>query len=107
MLAPLCRMGGTVLPGLFKGATIVVTPELNPVETLALIERHRVTVLLKGPLLFRILLEALGDREADLASLRFCICGGDTVLKSLIWAWPRSGCSVSARVRAHRSSPAG
>jgi long-chain acyl-CoA synthetase len=55
-LAPLYRLGGlgvTVLPGLFKGATIVVTPETGPAEILDIIERHRVTVLFGAPALFQ------------------------------------------------------
>jgi fatty-acyl-CoA synthase len=89
-LAPLYRLGGlgvTVLPGLFKGATIVVTPETGPAEILDLIERHRVTVLFGAPALFQDLLAVVGERKPDLSSLRFCICGGDTIPDQLVRNW--------------------
>jgi fatty-acyl-CoA synthase len=88
--APLFRMGGlgvTVLPGLFKGATIVITPTVVPDEIPGLIERHRVSVLFGSPRYFQALDEALARRRADLSSLRFCICGGDTVPETLIRGW--------------------
>lgn len=89
-LAPLYRMGGlgvSVLPGLFKGATVVVTPQVDPDGILDLIDRHGVTVLFGSPSLFRALLDAHKVRKTNLSSLRFCICGGDTVPESLIEGW--------------------
>jgi fatty-acyl-CoA synthase len=88
--APLFRMGGlgvTVLPGLFKGATIIITPSVVPEDIPGLIERHRVSVLFGAPAYFQALDRALGGRPTDLSSLRFCICGGDTVPESLIQRW--------------------
>lgn len=89
-LAPMYRMGGlgvSVLPGLFKGATVVVTPRTDPDETLDLIDQHHVTVLFGSPALFKALLNAHKVRKTELSSLRFCICGGDTVPESLIQDW--------------------
>ena len=50
--APFFRVGGTgvnVLPVLFMGGTVVVPEDVEPDRTLALIERHRVTVGFAGP----------------------------------------------------------
>jgi fatty-acyl-CoA synthase len=92
--APLYRMGGlgvSVLPGLYKGATVVITQESDPIGLLRLIEHRRITVLFGNPDLFRALLASSEIYNADLSSVRFCICGGDTVPESLIRAWLARG----------------
>jgi fatty-acyl-CoA synthase len=93
-VAPLYRLGGlgvVALPGLFKGAELVVTPSVDPDELLSVIERHRVTVLFGSPGLFRALLESPRAAHAELSTLRFCICGGDSVPEALIRAWLQRG----------------
>lgn len=92
--APLYRLGGlgvVALPGLFKGAELVVTPSVDPDELLSVIERHRVTILFGSPGLFRALLESPRAAHAELSTLRFCICGGDSVPEALIRAWLERG----------------
>jgi fatty-acyl-CoA synthase len=88
--APLYRMGGLgvlVLPGLFKGATLVITPETNSERLTKIIDRYGVTVLFGGPEFFRSLLAVLDTDNRDIPSVRFCICGGDIIPEPLIRAW--------------------
>jgi fatty-acyl-CoA synthase len=92
--APLYRLGGlgmVALPGLFKGAQLVVTPEADPQVLLRVIDRYRVTVLFGSPGLFEALLESPLSAQTDLSSLRLCFCGGDAVPESLIRAWLERG----------------
>jgi fatty-acyl-CoA synthase len=93
-VAPLYRLGGlgvVALPGLFKGAELVVTSRVDPDELLSVIEKHRVTVVFGSPGLFRALLESPRLARTDLSSLRFCFCGGDSVPEDLIRAWLQRG----------------
>jgi fatty-acyl-CoA synthase len=64
--APLYRLGGlgmVALPGLFKGAQLVVTPEADPQVLLRVIDRYRVTVLFGSPGLFEALLSLPSRRK--------------------------------------------
>jgi fatty-acyl-CoA synthase len=89
--APLYRLGGLgmmALPGLFKGATLVVAHEkTGSTDILKLIERNRCSILFGSPEFYRNLLNSLEDNNADISSLRFCMCGGDIIPEPLIRAW--------------------
>jgi fatty-acyl-CoA synthase len=88
--APLYRMGGLgvlALPGLFKGATLVLASETEPGRLMDLIDRYKVTVLFGGPDFFRSLLAVLDADNRDIPSVRFCICGGDIIPEPLIRTW--------------------
>jgi fatty-acyl-CoA synthase len=92
--APFFRVGGTgvnVLPVLFMGGTVVVPEDVEPDRTLALIERHRVSVGFAGPGLLEGL--ATTDRwaRADLSSLRFVLTGGAPVPDRIVRAYAERG----------------
>ncbi|HET7500969.1 MAG TPA: AMP-binding protein [Kofleriaceae bacterium] len=84
--APLYRMGGlgTLLPVFFKGAAVVLLADFHAERTFDLVERHRVTILFNGPNQFAQLAASPRFKDADLSSVRFCMCGGDVVPAYLI-----------------------
>jgi long-chain acyl-CoA synthetase len=57
------------------GATAVLVDRFDPVGTLELIERHRVTVLPGAPPMFLAWLAAAKERDADLSSVRLAVSG--------------------------------
>jgi fatty-acyl-CoA synthase len=96
-VAPLYRLGGldvVALPGLFKGAELVITSTVDSDKLLSIIERIRVTILFGSPRLFRSLLDSPRVIWTDLSSLRFCLCGGDSVPEDLIRAWLERGVQI-------------
>ena len=92
--APFFRVGGTgvnVLPVLFMGGTVVVPEDVEPDRTLALIERHRVTVGFAGPGLLEGLAATGRWATADLSSLRFVLTGGAPVPDRLVRLYAQRG----------------
>jgi fatty-acyl-CoA synthase len=92
--APFFRVGGTgvnVLPVLFMGGAVVVPEDVDPDRTLALIERHRVTVGFAGPDLLEGLAAGARWASADLSSLRFVLTGGAPVPDRLVRAYAQRG----------------
>ena len=68
-----------LLPGLSCGATVVLLPMFDAVQSLDLIERWRCTSLLILPAMLRFVVEEQGRSPRDVSSMRLCIAGGDTV----------------------------
>jgi long-chain acyl-CoA synthetase len=58
-----------------EGATAVLVERFDPVVTLELVERHRVTVLFGAPAMFAAWLRAADDRSFDLSSVRVAVSG--------------------------------
>lgn len=58
-----------------EGATAVVVERFDPVGTLELVERHRVTVLFGAPPMFAAWLRAAEQRSFDLSSVRLAVSG--------------------------------
>jgi fatty-acyl-CoA synthase len=77
---PLMHVGGIglfTLPTLLAGGTVVMTRGFDPEETLALIEKEGVTVMLGVPTIHTMLVRSPAFPEADLSTLRFMYNGGD------------------------------
>jgi HIP---CoA ligase len=66
------------------GATILPVPVFEPGETLALVERERVTVLPGPPTLYHSLLDHPARAERDLSSLRLAVTGAASVPVELV-----------------------
>jgi long-chain acyl-CoA synthetase len=64
------------------GCVAVVVP-FDPNGVLAAIERHRITMLLAMPALYRMLAEAQAAQPRDLSTLRACLVGGDSAPAAL------------------------
>ena len=58
-----------------EGATAVLVERFDPVSTLELVERHRVTVLFGAPPMFQAWLAAAEQRDFDLSSVRLAVSG--------------------------------
>jgi fatty-acyl-CoA synthase len=91
--APLYRMGGLgfTLAMFLKGGTCVLQERPDPVESLRLIERHRVSVLFDSPHTLAAIERAPEFATADLSSLRICATGGSYVDPQLLAAFSRRG----------------
>src|SRR5438067_93760 len=68
-----------LLPGVACGGTVVLLPAFDAVQALDAIERWRCTYLLILPAMLRFLVEEQDRRPRDVASVRLCLAGGDTV----------------------------
>jgi acyl-CoA synthetase (AMP-forming)/AMP-acid ligase II len=78
-VAPFAHIMGflvTLAVPLSAGATVVTMPRFDPGQLLELLERHRVTVLVGAPPLFRLLLHHPRAAAADLGTLELLVCGG-------------------------------
>lgn len=60
------------------GGTLVLTPRFDPVETVDLIERHRVTIVSGVPTMYMALLQT-DTTGRDLSSLRAAVSGGASI----------------------------
>ena len=77
------------------GATGVLVERFDPVETLELVERYRVTVLCGVPPMFRAWLEAAGSRNFDVSSVRLAVSGAAALPPDLLEAFrERFGLSI-------------
>jgi fatty-acyl-CoA synthase len=88
--APLHRMGAlgvTVLPGIFKGATLLISAEPEIKKVVDVIRNQKVSVLFGGPDFFQLLSEYLTEKVNYFSSIRFCIVGGDVVPPALVQRW--------------------
>ncbi|MEV5824689.1 FadD3 family acyl-CoA ligase [Spirillospora sp. NPDC052242] len=73
-----------VLACLLQGATMVLQRVFEAAETLALIERERITVLPGPPTIYTTLLDAPGRADRDLSSLRLAVTGAADVPVALV-----------------------
>lgn len=73
--------------GLNLGNTTVLMPQPQVDAILAAIQRYQVRWMLGVPALYRMILD--NDRLAtyDLASLRYCYCGGDVLPREILKRW--------------------
>lgn len=69
---------GVTLP-FMVGATSVVQDVFRPEQSLELIEKYRCTVSMASPSFLYDMLRVMPDREFDLSSLRYFLCGGAPV----------------------------
>jgi len=68
-----------LLPSVARCATVVLMPMFDPAQSLDLVQRWRVTTLLCLPAMLRFVVEEQGRNPRDVASVRLCLAGGDTV----------------------------
>ena len=72
-----------------EGATAVLVERFDPLATLELVEKHRVTVLFGAPPMFAAWLEAAGQREFDLSSVRLAVSGAAALPGDVLTAFRR------------------
>lgn len=83
-----------VLEALYVGASIVIQATFEPAETLELIERERVTVLLGTPTMWARLIEHPTFESTDISSLRTGTMAGAPAPPSLVDRWRDLGCEL-------------
>ena len=98
LLFPMFHTGGwnvITIPFIHMGATLLISPEVNPGRVLDNIESERSTVLVGVPAVLRMM--AHHDRwdETDLSSLRFVKSGGGPCRDAVISAWRDRGVEFS------------
>jgi long-chain acyl-CoA synthetase len=72
-------LGLVLLPGIFRGGTVVLMSAFDAPQSLDLIERWRCSYLLILPAMLRFVVEEQGRNPRDVSSVRLCVAGGDTV----------------------------
>ena len=73
-----------ILACLQTGATLIPQLTFDPLQTMAMVARQRITVLPGPPTIFQTLLDHPARSEHDLSSLRFAVTGAATVPVVLI-----------------------
>ncbi|MDN5913780.1 MAG: AMP-binding protein [Pseudonocardia sp.] len=81
---------GVVITGVL-GGTLVAEREMKPSRAVALIEKHRITVMFGVPLIYQALAAAPEFADADLSSLDTAIIGGAAVPMPLLNAYAAKG----------------
>lgn len=84
-----------VLEAFLSGAAVVVQATFDAAESLALIERERVTVFLGTPTMWIRLLEHPEAARRDLSSLRTGMMAGAVPPLELVERWGARGCDVN------------
>ncbi|WP_020658647.1 acyl-CoA synthetase [Amycolatopsis benzoatilytica] len=78
-VAPLFHIGGLslfTLPLLYAGGTVAVASKFDPRQTLALLEREKVTVHFMVPAMWAAMSQVPDFDSYDLSELRYLLCGG-------------------------------
>ena len=92
--APLFHIGGlnvTTLVTLQKGGHVILSGAFDPTQTLADIEKYRVTTMFGVPAMFLFMSQVPAFVTADLSSLRYLICGGAPVPEPLMRTYADRG----------------
>ncbi|WP_394139007.1 o-succinylbenzoate--CoA ligase [Cytobacillus oceanisediminis] len=90
VLLPLFHIGGIGLfafPSLFSGGTIVIPGKFEPEKALAMIEKHKVTIVMGVPTIHQALLTSTSFKTADLSTVRWFYNGGAPCPRELIDAY--------------------
>lgn len=92
--APLFHIGGlavSAFPTLYVGGLLTIQRFFNPVETLQIIERDRVTLMFGIPVMFLLMTQVPEFETTDYSSVRFFIAGGAPCPRPLIETWQKHG----------------
>ncbi|MEH6989324.1 o-succinylbenzoate--CoA ligase [Cytobacillus firmus] len=90
VLLPLFHIGGIGLfafPSLFSGGTIVIPGKFEPEKALAMIEKHKVSIVMGVPTIHQVLLTSPSFKTADLSTVRWFYNGGAPCPRELIDAY--------------------
>jgi long-chain acyl-CoA synthetase len=74
---------------LYFGATIVYTGRFSAPKALDTIMKHKVTIVVAVPSMYRVLLRTIEAGKYDISSVRLCTTGGESVPKDLIESFNR------------------
>lgn len=108
MISPLfhvASLGMGALPVILKGATLVLEKGFEPGRALALIERHRITMLSGVPTTYQMMADHPAWADTDLSSLQKLTCGGSAVPTRILNAYEERGLSFSQGYGMTETSP--
>ena len=108
MISPLfhvASLGMGALPIFLKGGTLVLEKGFDPGRALALIARHRVTMLSGVPTTYQLMADHPDWAGTDLSSLRKLTCGGSAVPTRILNAYEERGMSFSQGYGMTETSP--
>ncbi|HWH97198.1 MAG TPA: o-succinylbenzoate--CoA ligase [Pseudolysinimonas sp.] len=108
LISPLfhaASLGLGLLVMLLKGATVVLERQFDAGRALALIEKHRVTMLTGVPTTFQFLAEHPDWHDTDLSSVTKMICGGSPVTTHVIEMFEARGVSFTQGYGMTEASP--
>lgn len=97
VVLPLFHSGGLFIqasPIIYKGATLVIHPKFDPLQTFHDIEKYRVTKFLGVPTAYRALLRVDPKERGSLSSLKVCAIGGEKTTPELLRACGEAGFSL-------------
>lgn len=84
---PTSHVGGThnqLAVSLYAGSTGILVPKFDPIETLELVARHRVTYFGGVPTMFRLMFRSCDPRDFDTSSVRAVVTAGEPASAELI-----------------------
>ena len=83
---PLFHIAGSgwALAGMLNGAHTVMTKEVNPLEIIELIPRHRITHALLVPAVLQFVLAVPGASDADFSSMRSLVYGASPISEAVL-----------------------
>lgn len=108
LISPLfhvASLGMGALPVILKGGTIVLEKGFEPGRALALIERHRITMLSGVPTTYQLLADHPDWARTDISSLQKLTCGGSAVPSRILNAYEERGLSFSQGYGMTETSP--
>jgi fatty-acyl-CoA synthase len=108
MISPLfhvAALGMGALPVLLKGGTLVLEKGFDPGRALALIQRHRVTMLSGVPTTYQLLADHPDWAATDITSLQKLTCGGSAVPARILNAYEERGLRFSQGYGMTETSP--
>ena len=108
MISPLfhaASLGMGLPPTILKGGTVVLERQFDPGRALALIEKHRVTMLSGVPTTYQFLADHPAWPTTDLSSLKKLTCGGSAAPSRTIEAFEARGLSFSQGYGMTETSP--
>jgi fatty-acyl-CoA synthase len=108
MISPLfhvASLGMGALPVILKGATLVLEKGFEAGRALALVERHRVTMLSGVPTTYQLMADHPDWASTDVSSLQKLTCGGSAVPLRILNAFEERGLSFSQGYGMTETSP--
>lgn len=81
---------GAVLAPMLEGASVAILPRFTPEDAVAAIERHRVTVFLGVPTMFRRIVDSPALARAGVSSLRYALSGAAVCPWELAQDWKKA-----------------
>jgi fatty-acyl-CoA synthase len=97
IVLPLFHSGGLFIqasPAIYKGATMVIHPQFDPLRTYEDIRKYQVTKFLGVPTVYKSLVKSNSKETAAFKSLKVCAIGGEKLTPELMAELKEAGFSL-------------